>query len=286
MSNMQPTYKRQRFLLAFLQQIAKGVSSTDLQKLVFLYSMNHGASFYEFIPYKFGAYSFQLAEDVEILNRGGYLVVGDRGVQAVNEAPKNTLFQISQDRGKSLLRKAYRQYPYYAIRSQLLKRLFSAEEMNLFTAERLKYEKNAQTLFTIGYEGRSIEAFINVLIQNGVKVLCDIRKNPLSRKIGFSKIKLKHITEAVGIKYLHIPELGIESRKRSTLETPEDYKALFAAYAETLPELLPWLKELYLLLSSNLRVALMCYEKEALMCHRHVVRDYLINSYAVSSRDL
>ena len=286
MSNMQPTYKRQRFLLAFLQQIAEGVSSTDLQKLVFLYSMNHGASFYEFIPYKFGAYSFQLAEDVEILNRGGYLVVGDRGVQAVNEAPKNTLFQISQDRGKSRLRKAYRQYPYYAIRSQLLKRLFSAEEMNLFTAERLKYEKNAQTLFTIGYEGRSIEAFINVLIQNGVKVLCDIRKNPLSRKIGFSKIKLKHITEAVGIKYLHIPELGIESRKRSTLETPEDYKALFAAYAETLPELLPWLKELYLLLSSNLRVALMCYEKEALMCHRHVVRDYLINSFAVSSRDL
>ena len=47
-----------------------------------------------------------------------------------------------------------------------------------------------------------------------IGLLCDVRKNPLSRKFGFSKKKLKHITETVGIKYVHIPELGIESDKR------------------------------------------------------------------------
>jgi hypothetical protein len=31
-SNRQPTYKRQRFLLAFVRQIKDGVTSTDLQK--------------------------------------------------------------------------------------------------------------------------------------------------------------------------------------------------------------------------------------------------------------
>lgn len=51
--NNQPTYKRQRFLLAFIRQLHEGVTATDLQKLVFLHTMKEGSDFYEFIPYKF-----------------------------------------------------------------------------------------------------------------------------------------------------------------------------------------------------------------------------------------
>jgi hypothetical protein len=45
-------------------------------------------------------------------------------------------------------------------------------------------------IVTIGYEGRSLEAFLNLLLQNSVTLLCDVRRNPLSRKYGFSKSTL------------------------------------------------------------------------------------------------
>ena len=93
-NNRQPTYKRQRFLLAFMRQLGGSVPSTDLQKLVFLYTMKEGAEFYEFLPYKYGSYSFQLAEDVDILNRDGYFTVEGARIKATGEYPMEDLFGI------------------------------------------------------------------------------------------------------------------------------------------------------------------------------------------------
>ena len=78
MSQMYPKYKRQRFLLAFIRQLDSSVTLNELQKLVFLYTMKKNSDYYEFQPYKFGSYSFQLAEDVDILCRDGF-VCGRRG---------------------------------------------------------------------------------------------------------------------------------------------------------------------------------------------------------------
>jgi uncharacterized protein (DUF488 family) len=249
--------------------------------------MRGDRAFYEFLPYKYGSYSFQLAEDVDILSRDGYLTVAGTGIKAVGEYVQDNLFDIEAERGNNLIRKAYREYPYYTINSEMIDRLyFNTEEAARFSSEKQKYSQTEQSLFTIGYEGISIEAFINALIQNGVKLLCDVRRNPLSRKFGFSKSKLEHITRMVGIKYIHIPGLGIESDKRSTLETTEDYEALFADYAGTLPNLEPYLDWVYSLLCSNDRIALMCYEKDAAMCHRHVIRDYITDAHEVRSVDI
>ena len=286
MTNPQPTYKRQRFLLAFIRQLGRGVSSTDLQKLVFLHTMKSGSVFFEFLPYRYGAYSFQLAEDVGILCNNRYLTQDSAGIKAVGEYVQEDLFDIDAERGNNLIRKAYREYPYYTINSEMIDRLFYGEETERFNNERQQYKLAGQVLFTIGYEGRSIEAFINVLIRNGVKLLCDVRKNPLSRKFGFSKGKLEHITGAVGIKYVHIPDLGIETEKRCALETLKDYEVLFSGYSKNLPNLEPQLDRVHSLLRSDSRIALMCYEKDASMCHRHVIRDYIMNSYLIWSEDL
>jgi hypothetical protein len=289
-NNTQPTYKRQRFLLAFIRQLQGGVTSTDLQKLVFLHTMSEGSDFYEFIPYKYGSYSFQLAEDLDILHRDGYLSIEytpeSTRIKAIGEYPQETPFRIATERGYALIRKAYREYPYYAINSEIIGRLFRGEELEQFNNVKRNYAKTEQVLFTIGYEGKSIETFINTLIQNDIRLLCDVRKNPLSRKFGFSKGKLEHITETVGIKYVNIPDLGIESDKRSSLETVEDYKCLFSDYAETLPNLAPLLERVYSLLCTNVRIALMCYEREPEMCHRHVIRDYITNTHTIRSVDL
>lgn len=64
---VKPTYKRQRFLLSFIHQLDENVTVTDIQKLAFLHTMSGESNYYEFIPYKFGAYSFQLGEDLDIL---------------------------------------------------------------------------------------------------------------------------------------------------------------------------------------------------------------------------
>lgn len=287
--NKQPTYKRQRFLLTFIRQL-HSVTSTDLQKLVFLHTMTESSGFYEFIPYKFGSYSFQLAEDLNILQRDGYLSADSTSestrIKAVDEYPYEDSFRIVTERGNNLIRKAYREYPYYAINSEITGRLFHGNELERFKNEKKNYTKTDQVLFTIGYQGKSIEAFINTLIQNDIRLLCDVRKNPISRKFGFSKGKLEHIIENIGIQYVHMPALGIESDKRSSLVTIEDYQHLFSDYAKMLPGLEPQLERVYALLRSNVRIALMCFEREPEMCHRHVIRDYIANTHSIRNEDL
>ena len=52
--SLQPTYKRQRFLLSYIRQLNESVSVTDIQKLIFLYTMKEKTEYYEFVPYRFG----------------------------------------------------------------------------------------------------------------------------------------------------------------------------------------------------------------------------------------
>ena len=283
---MQPTYKRQRFLLAFIRHLRDHVTITELQKLVFLHSMAEGLDLYEFTPYKFGPYSFQIAEDIDILRRDGYLTADASTIQAVEGYSIETVFRTIHERGDDLIRKAYREYPFYALNSEIINRLFQDKEAERFIQNRERYKQTGQVLFTIGYEGKSIERFMNILIQNDVRLLCDVRKNPLSRKFGFSRGKLKHIAENVGIRYVHVPDLGIDSSKRSSLDSVEDYQSLFRDYARSLSTLEPQLESLYSLLCSNTRIALMCFEREPEMCHRHVIRDYLTTLHTMRSVDL
>lgn len=87
----QPTYKLQRYLLSFLRQLNGIVTATDLQKLVFLHTMAGDSSYYEFVPYKFGSYSFQLKEDLDILQRDGFItlehVQGSIKIRATDKSP-------------------------------------------------------------------------------------------------------------------------------------------------------------------------------------------------------
>ena len=282
----QPTYKRQRFLLAFMRQLNEAVSATDLQKLVFLCSMTQDEHYYDFIPYAYGPYSFQLAEDVEILCRDHYLEDKNSRISAAGDYQIQFAFIIAPERGRKLLRRAYREYPYYTINSTILGTLFSKDEIAKLRQEKEKLRQDQQVLFTIGYEGQSLEQFINNLIQHDVRVLCDVRKNPLSRKFGFSRNKLEHVSKNAGIQYVSLPELGIESEKRTSLNTIDDYRALFLAYEKTLPQRKQYLDLVYNLLTDKKRVALMCYEKEPEMCHRGVIRDYLVREHNIESQDL
>lgn len=74
-------------------------------------------------------------------------------------------------------------------------------------------------LLTIGYEGKTAGAYIAQLTSAKVSVLCDVRHNPLSRKRGFSKRALAAACAAVGIRYVHLPQLGIPTAERRNIKT-------------------------------------------------------------------
>ena len=47
--------------------------------------------------------------------------------------------------------------------------------------------KRKDPIFTIGYEGATVDGFIGALRKAGVALVLDIRAAPVSRKKGFSK---------------------------------------------------------------------------------------------------
>ena len=101
-----------------------------------------------------------------------------------------------------------------------------------------------------------------------------MRRNPLSRKTGFSKAQLASYCVKVGIEYRHLPELGIPGHRRQEPNTMADYKALFTIYRkQDLPLARPAIQELGSLLVEYGRIALTCFEKEHQCCYRHCVAD-------------
>jgi len=285
-------FERQRLLLTLLNALGGTVAHTDFQKLLMLYTLEYETEpSYDFVPYRFGGFSYSSYADKRRLIEHGLLeedehhwVLSERGKQIVqlerNLAPKTALFaqNYAGQRGDALIAKVYRRYPYYATRSEIVDRVLSdAETRALVVAARPPQQEPG--LLTIGYEGKSLERYLNQLLKASVSLLCDVRRNPLSRKYGFSKGTLSNACEGVGIRYEHLPELGIASEQRRGLDTQADFDALFADYnRESLPlqgtalaKICRWIEH------DGYRVALTCFEEQPCQCHRHCVADALKN---------
>jgi len=133
-------------------------------------------------------------------------------------------------------------------------------------------------VYTIGYEGRSIFEYQSLLSAANVQLVIDVRMNPISRKKGFSKTALSSSLSDIGVGYLHIKELGIESSLRKNLGSEDSYEDLFALYASVLlPSAREGVNKLYTALKMSSPVALTCFERDAIHCHRHCISDYLFD---------
>ena len=278
-------FDRQRLLLTMLDALGEPVANTDFQKLLFLYTQQCEPSpSYQFVPYKFGAFSFTSYADKRRLTDAGLLVDDENhwhlttaGRQLARKKAVAPLMvaRFCRDharlRGNRLIAEQYRRFPYYATRSEILEKvLHDAESRQRVVAARPK--KARPGLLTIGYEGRSLEGYLNLLLTNSVTILCDVRRNPLSRKYGFSKTTLSKACEGVGIRYQHLPELGIDAEERRDLNTQADYDALFADYErKSLPRQPQALATIRGWVQDGERVALTCFERLPHQCHRHCV---------------
>lgn len=179
-------------------------------------------------------------------------------------------------RGNALVANTYRRYPYYAIRSEIAEQVLQDDRTTLDRIESARPKAAPSRLLTIGYEGRTLESYLNLLIREGTTLLCDVRRNAISRKYGFSKTTLEGACSGVGIRYEHLPELGIESRLRRGLKSEAEFKNLFKTYEQTiLPNRGDALARIRAWLRSGESVALTCFELEAGQCHRHCVANAL-----------
>jgi hypothetical protein len=287
-------FDRQRVLLELLDALNEPVGSTDFQKLLFLYTREgEPTPSYDFVPYRYGCFSFTSYADKRRLMEQGLIEddeqtwkLTDKGRRIARAGEKSPLpmarfaKQYKNVRGNALIADVYQRYPYFATRSEIVEKVLPKKEDRV-RVESARPAQKTPGLVTLGYESKTLETYLNQLLQDGVTLLCDVRRNPLSRKYGFSKSTLSHACEGVGIRYEHLPELGIPSEKRQDLETQTDYDKLFATYertmlpkqTKTLIKIASWIKE------EGQRVALTCFELLPHQCHRHCVSDALQKTF-------
>lgn len=287
-------FYREKCLAAFMERLEDWLPSIQIQKLLFLLCESLDNKIYDFMPYKYGCYSMQLSQDLRNLVKDGYLLCeadgpshkykisrNDLGLNKLIEEEDNLIInkvikRFGAIQKNDLIKYTYLNYPFFAINSVMAKDLLSERE--LLSVMKQRPQKDERTLMTIGYEGLSLEKYIVILIKNDVHILCDVRKNAYSQKFGFSKIQLQKACEGAGIKYEHLPNLGIVTEKRKDLKEQSDYDVLFEEYENTtLIEAKNELNHLYKLLQDEKRIALTCFEHNPLQCHRSRIAKKLVS---------
>lgn len=130
--------------VTLLSALGGEAGNRDFQKLLFLYCQEQQSPSYEFVPYRFGGFSFTSYADRRKLIEKGLLAdddkswrltakgkaamgpMNDAGIKLAGFAKRHAKL-----RGDALVAQVYRQYPYYAIRSEIADRLLADDEAAL-----------------------------------------------------------------------------------------------------------------------------------------------------------
>jgi hypothetical protein len=251
---MQSKYK---IVLSLSQEL--NIPLDSIQKYVQWYKIEKGIN-YDFV----NGYSFELENDIKTFIAKDYL------------SKKRYAFDLKLEEKMAV--------------QGLKNKIAKGEE---FVLPQIAYQpkREQNTLFTVGYEGISIDTYINKILSNHIKTLVDVRKNAYSNKFGFSKKEFVYCLEKSDIKYIHIPELGIESEKRQELKTAKSFNSngydlfgggvrnienkLFEDYKINLPSKQKHIERLLQILREDKLIAITCFEADYKCCHRHVLAESL-----------
>ncbi len=272
---------RRIFLLALVEACGGALGIHDCQRYLSLFCTRRDKNYYDFFPSQHGYQSLVLAQDKRRLASLGLLaehpdfhlsqkhsyleqltLIDQCMLLAVIAEPSN----LSEPDFFSEQRQVAGEIPTNYAKGQEIQKKVYTKDQGIDTP----------CLFTLGYEGISIDAYLNLLVTSHVAVLVDVRRNPLSRKYGFSKKQLIHATSIAGIAYQHIPALGIPSTMRQHLDNETAYQTLFDYYAtQMLPEQTKAIEQVKMLLAEAGRIALTCFEADPQFCHRHKITEHL-----------
>jgi len=131
-------------------------------------------------------------------------------------------------------------------------------------------------LFTIGYEKRGIDEYVELLLSAGVDILVDVRETAWSYKRDFCKSRFSRNLSEAGITYLHLPEAGNPKRFRTNVQSID---ACLERYREYLVETKAGLDGLKLVLqeagNKKENVCITCFERDVYNCHRSIIIEFM-----------
>ena len=270
---------RQKVLLALLEKAPKQTAS-KIQFLKWLFLLKeeenihcHGR-FYDFLPYKYGPFSFSVYRDISEMESWGWIESDEeyfhfKGTSngsthdALSPKVLGLLEKIIGNYGELpqevLVEYVYQKYPWYASRSSIRK-----------PYQQIKSKDPEPGIYSLGYEGLSIDAFLNIILEAGIRCVIDSRNNPISRKYGFSKTLLEKKCLDIKVEYYHFPDVGIPSDIRHKIHNKS---TLWDRYRQ---DILPNASDtLKLLTDITLKRPSMviCFEKSPEDCHRHILAE-------------
>jgi uncharacterized protein (DUF488 family) len=136
----------------------------------------------------------------------------------------------------------------------------------------------APTVFTIGHGARSIDEFLSLVRETGVRLVVDVRSFPGSRKHPhFGKDALASSLDSIGIGYEWKKELGGFRKTHPGSRHTAIRSAAFRGYADHMEsrefgEAREWLVRR----ATETRTAVMCAESLWWKCHRRMLADALV----------
>jgi uncharacterized protein (DUF488 family) len=280
---------RQKVLLELLRRAERPVSKIEFVKWCFL--MRHetrsggGPTFYEFLPYLYGPYSFGLHRELTDLANTGYVredsdnwVRPELSIREVRlpKAVEADTCQIIRRYGSAaedeLLDHVYERFPQYTMNSrrrQLVQRPI-AEPM----------------VYTVGYEGRQVDGFLWILVSSGIRRLIDVRNNPIARRYGFHKSTLTRLCPLLDIEYVHVPELGIPSVERREVSSDAARDRLLTKYTDVTISTQEYAVRRVAEWVTERASALMCMEAKPCECHRSHLATAIAQHTGLSIRHL
>lgn len=260
--------KEKTFLEKALFLLKKEQNIDEIVKFYSFYPSDEDIVFYSFFPHKFGPFSAVSYDDLDKLRKDEFLTetleIMPKGQKIISGLDKNITDKVKRvvnnfKSTQEIMSYIYKNYPEYTVKSELIEHTKKIIEPGIFT---------------IGYEGLDIDAFLDIMIKNSIQIVVDVRFNPFSMNFDFIRKKLSQRLDKVGIQYENIKSLGIEGSLRKNLNSNEDYKKLFIMYREQLADKKEDIDKVIELGKEN-RIALLCFERDKNMCHRGVLAEEL-----------
>lgn len=154
------------------------------------------------------------------------------------------------------------------------------------TTSQNKRNKKTGELSTLGYEGKTVDEFLAILIKNQVNLLVDVRANAISRKFGFSKTRMRDVCNQSEIEYIHLSELGIDTTSRNLAKQSGDWSALFKTYQKSLKSKISEVERIAKFVNEGRQACLVCFEHAACDCHRSYLAKHIEKKYQISHQNL
>ncbi len=116
-------------------------------------------------------------------------------------------------------------------------------------------------IYTIGYEGKTLDEFIKLLLESSINHLVDVRSIAKSARPGFGGQELKEKLFSKSIMYVHKPELGgmVEDDYHTVMEK-DSWKKAYEGLKS---------------IAKDIPTAIMCLEKDPMKCHRRHISERL-----------